>query len=168
MRPLRAALFLFVACAQDGGAPMGYVVPTTSSPPAATEEVVVDGCDPHFGEPNHLDSPPQARRAALRFFNAHTGPGDPHSLSPELETHRESFEFVRTSARRSGAAIQAMIDEHAERWPASVSVPNTRPLDESKCYDELYLDLTEDGRYLVIIEEGTFSPVYMYWQSYRP
>lgn len=168
MRPLRAALFLFVGCAQETGTPEGYVVPSTPSSLPAPEQVVIDACDPHFGEPDHLESAPRARRAALRFFNEHTRPGDPHGLSPELETYRERFEFVRTSARRSGTATQVLIDELAARWPASVSAPRTRALDETKCYDELYLDLTEDGRYLVIVEEDTFSPVYMYWQSYRP
>ena len=36
------------------------------------------------------------------------------------------------------------------------------------CHDEVYLDLTEDGRYLVIVETATARPVFMYWQQYRP
>ncbi len=64
--------------------------------------------------------------------------------------------------------MQATVDEIVTRYPDSLVVPTTRPLRTDACYDEVYLDLTEDGRYVVIVETATARPVFMYWQHYRP
>ncbi len=79
-----------------------------------------------------------------------------------------SFRFGNTNERETGAVMQATVDEIVTRYPDSLVVPTTRPERTDACYDEVYLDLTEDGRYVVIVETATARPVFMYWQHYRP
>lgn len=113
-------------------------------------------------------SSPQVYLAARRFFLAHTAPGSPHALGPDLARERPTLQFGNANRRETGDVMQATIDELTTRYPDSVVVPTTRPLRTDACYDEVYLDLTEDGRYLVIIETATANPVFMYRTSYRP
>ncbi len=121
--------------------------------------------DPSNGE---RVSPRRVYAAALRYFLAHTAPGSRHALGPELNRERRTFRFRNTDRRETGAVMQATVDEIVTRYPDSLVVPTTRPLRADTCYDEVYLDLTEDGRYVVLVETAAARPVFMYWQHYRP
>jgi len=166
-------------------APPSEVAPHPAASAPATEVATF----PPQAEPSEVASPPSAaspcdplaidsygvrqasRRvydAALRYFLAHTAPGSPHALGPELARERPTLRFSNANRRETGDVMQATIDEITTRYPDSVVVPATQPLLTDACYDEVYLDLTEDGKYLVIIETATARPVFMYWTSYRP
>lgn len=138
--------------------------PEVASPPGAPSP-----CDPLPVDSHGVhQSSPRVYVAALRYFLAHTAPGSRHALGPELARERPTLRFSNTSRRETGGVMQATIDELTTRYPDSVVVPTTRPLQTDACYDEVYLDLTEDGRYHVIIETATARPVFMYQTSYRP
>jgi len=136
-----------------------------AAPPAATSRCEPLPIDPTNGQPR---SSPRVYAAALRYFLAHTAPGSRHALGPDLARERRTFRFGNTNERETGAVMQATVDEIVTRYPDSLVVPTTRPLRTDACYDEVYLDLTEDGRYVVIVETATARPVFMYWQHYRP
>lgn len=138
--------------------------PEVASPPRAASPcapLAIDSHGVHHSSQRIYD-------AARRYFLAHTAPGSPHALGPELARERPTLRFGNASRRETGDMMQATIDELTTRYPDSVLVPTTRPLLKDACYDEVYLDLTEDGTYLVIIETATARPVFMYWTSYRP
>jgi hypothetical protein len=143
--------------------------PPVDLPAAASAPAAPSPCN---SLPRDPDGRPQSSQrvyaAALRYFLAHTAPGGAHDLGPDLAKERRSFRFRNTSKQETGEVMQSSIDELAAKYPGSVIVPATRPLRIDGCYDEVYLDLTEDGRYYVIIEATTARPVFMYWTSYRP
>lgn len=64
--------------------------------------------------------------------------------------------------------MQETVKEIVSRYPDTFIAKAERPLRASACYDEVYLDLTEDGSYWVIVETATARPVFMYWRGYRP
>ncbi len=138
--------------------------PEVASPPKAASPCVPLAIDSY----GVLQSSPRVYDAARRYFLANTAPGGPHALGPELARERPTLRFSNANRRETGDIMQATIDELTTKYPDSVVVPTTGPLRTDVCYDEVYLDLTEDGRYLVIIETDTAHPVFMYRTSYRP
>ncbi len=113
-------------------------------------------------------STPRIYAAARRYFLAHTGPGSRHALGPDLSRERPTLRFHNAERRETGAVMQATIDQITTRYPGSLVFPTRQRLRADVCYDEVFIDLTEDGRYLVIVETATARPVFMYWQQYRP
>lgn len=183
-----ACVLTFVACIErpgpparepaEVGAPSATAPPSQASHDASSEAQVV-------APPPGPTSPCEAltidaygvrqssRRiylAARRYFLAHTGPGSRHALGPDLVRERPSLRFGNANGRETGAVMQATVDQIATTYPGSLVFPTRRRprLRTDRCYDEVYLDLTEDGRYLVIVETDTARPVFMYWQQYRP
>lgn len=142
-----------------------------SPPPQATSaEVGQPTCtplsiDPTSGRPQ---SSPRVYSAARRFFLDHTAPGSRHALGPELARERPSLRFLNTARRETGQVMQETVKEIVSRYPDSFIAKAERPLRVSACYDEVYLDLTEDGSYWVIVETATARPVFMYWRRYQP
>ena len=159
-------------------APTTVVRPSQAAPDARTEAPAVAStpdaptpCEPLTIDAHEVhQSTPRIYAAARRYFLAHTGPGSLHPLGPELLRERPTLRFSNVYERATGAVMQATIDEIATRYPASLVFPTRRRprLQTDACYDEVYLDLTEDGRYVVIVETATARPVFMYWQQYRP
>jgi hypothetical protein len=140
--------------------------PKVASPPKVGAAAT---CDPLPIDPYGVrQSSRQVYAAALRTFLTHTAPGSAHALSPDLERERPSLRFGNTSRRETGEVMQATMAELTTRYPDSIVVPAAQPLRPRTCYDEVYLDLTEDGAYFVIVETDTARPVFMYWTSYRP
>lgn len=148
------------------------LAPPRAGPPEVASPLEVGAaatCDPLPIDPHGVrQSSRQAYAAALRYFLRYTAPGSAHALSPDLERERPSLRFGNTSRRETGEVMQATIAELTTRYPDSVVVPAAQPLRPRTCYDEVYLDLTEDGTYLVIVETDTARPVFMYWAAYRP
>ena len=163
--------------------------PETAPHPAASAPAMELATSPPRAEPPEVAAPPDAASpceplsidsygvrqssqriyvAARDYFLAHTTPGGPHALGPELAKERPTLRFSNANRRETGDVMQATIDELVMRYPDSVVVPATGPLRNDACYDEVYLDLTEDGRYLVLVETDTARPVFMYRTSYRP
>ena len=144
--------------------------PPTAPPPVLSESVAPSPCaplsiDPRNGLPR---SSPQVYAAARRYFLAHTAPGSRYALGPELIKERSTLRFTNTDRRETGQVMQATVDQIMTRYPGSLVAPAKRPLRAKDCYDEVYLDLTEDGSYWVIVETDTALPVFMYWRQYRP
>ena len=147
-------------------APPSTRVPAAASPPDAPSP-----CEPLTIDAHEVrQSTPRIYAAARRYFVAHTGPGSRHPLGPELVRERPTLRFSNAYERATGAVLQATIDEITTTYPASLVFPTRRwpRLQTDACYDEVYLDLTEDGRYVVVVETATARPVFMYWQQYRP
>ncbi len=141
------------------------------APAVASLSAAASPCVPlpldRYGE---RQSPRRVYDAARRYFLVHTGPGSRHALGPDLVRERPTLRFSNTDWREPGAVLQATIDEIRTTYPDSLVFPTRRRprLRTDACYDEVYLDLTEDGRYVVIVETATARPVFMYWQHYRP
>lgn len=127
-------------------------------------------CEPLPTDPNGVRrSPPQIFAAARRYFVAHTRTGSRHPLGPDVRRELPTLHFGNAERRETGAVMQSTLDEIATRYPDSRVYPTRPPrLRPDACFDEVFLDLTEDGRYLVIVETATARPVFMYWQQYRP
>lgn len=144
-------------------------VPTDTSAGAATANAVAP-CEPLPTDPHGVRrSPPQIFAAARRYFVAHTRPGSRHPLGPDVRRELPTLQFGNAERRETGAVMQSTLDEVATRYPDSLVFPTRPPrLRPDACFDEVFLDLTEDGRYLVIVETETARPVFMYWQQYRP
>ncbi|MCA9610284.1 MAG: hypothetical protein KC619_32035 [Myxococcales bacterium] len=145
--------------------------PSVEAP--VVEAPIADPPEPPACEPVPLDhrglrrSPSRVYAAAGRYFREHTAPGSGHELGPELESQRRGLVFDNTYRRETGAIVQPSIDEIATRYPDSLVTPHVG-LQSDSCYDEVFLDLTEDGRYVVIVETDTARPVFMYRQAYQP
>lgn len=145
-------------------------LPSQAKPPEiASPPVVASRCEPLTIDSYGVrQSSPRIYEAARRYFLAHTLPGSPHALGPELAKERPMLRFGNVYERETGDIMQATINEITTKYPDSVIVPTKQKLLSDACYDEVYLDLTEDGRYVVIVETATARPVFMYWTSYRP
>lgn len=143
----------------------------SEAPAVASPPTVPSPCEPLTIDAYEVrQSTPRIYAAARRYFLAHTGPGSRHALGPELLRERPTLRFGNANWRDTGAVMQATVDEITTTYPGSLVFPTRRRprLRTDACYDEVYLDLTEDGRYLVIVETATARPVFMYWQQYRP
>lgn len=127
-------------------------------------------CEPLPTDPNGVRrSPPRVFAAARRYFVAHTRTGSRHALGADVRRELPALQFGNAARRETGAVMQSTLDEIATRYPDSLVYPTRPPrLRPDACFDEVFLDLTEDGRYLVIVESATARPVFMYWQRYRP
>lgn len=161
-----ACVLTSVACPARPRPPAREPARVAAPPPAAAppcEPLTIDAYGVH-------QSSRRIYAAARRYFLAHTGPGSRHALGPDLLRERPSLHFGNANWRETGAVMQATIDEITTTYPGSLVFPTGRRpwLRTGSCYDEVYLDLTEDGRYLVIVETDTARPVFMYWQHYRP
>lgn len=174
----RTDVFLAAPPTTRVAAPTPIVRPSLTSPDARSEAPAVAStpdaptpCEPLTIDAHEVQqSTPRIYAAARRYFLAHTGPGSLHPLSPELVRERPTLRFSNAYQRATGAVMQGTIDETKTTYPASLVFPTRRwpRLQTDACYDEVYLDLTEDGRYVVIVETTTARPVFMYWQQYRP
>lgn len=104
--------------------------PEVASPPSAASP-----CDPlPIDSYGVRQSSPRVYVAARSYFLAHTAPGSPHALGPELARERPTLRFSNANRRETGDVMQATIDELTTRYPDSVVVPTTRPLRTDACY----------------------------------
>lgn len=141
------------------------------APAVAAPAAAASPCEPLTIDAYEVrQSTPRIYAAARRYFLAHTGPRSRHALGPDLVRERPTLRFGNADRRETGAVLQATVDEITTTYPGSLVYPTRRRLRlrTDACHDEVYLDLTEDGRYLVIVETATARPVFMYWQQYRP